>query len=158
MVGHSKWLQVQHIKGPFEVERRAASRKLVKEITVPVQIGGGGLSGNSRLRPVVETALTQIMPQENSKSAVKKGTGELGVRSDAEARKEERESPGIAAANDLKNRLAADQRFILSQNPGSLPTAGSVPSRFHPKRVPTVPRRVPTKPTSSEAILSWLEA
>ena len=134
MAGHSKWSKVKHIKGPLDVKRGAQFSKLVKEITVAACLGGGNLSGNPRLRSVVETARAANMPKDNIEHAIKKGTGEIG-RTRYEETLYEAYAPGgvamvIAAATDNKNRTAADLRFILSKNGGSLAASGSVLHMF----------------------------
>lgn len=144
MAGHSKWSKVKHIKGPLDVKRGAAFSKLVKEITVAARLGGGDVSGNPRLRSVVETARAQNMPKDNIERAIKKGTGELAGAHYEEALYEGYAPGGVAlvieAATDNKNRTAADLRLIFSKNHGSLAAAGSVLYRFHKKGVLTVPR------------------
>ena len=144
MAGHSKWSKVKRIKGPLDVKRGAAFSKLVKEIAVAARLGGGDLSGNPRLRSVVETARAANMPKDNIERAIKKGTGEIaGVHYDETIY--EGYAPGgvallIEAATDNKNRTAADLRFILSKNHGSFAASGSVSYQFHNKGRITIPR------------------
>ncbi len=143
MAGHSKWSKVKHIKGPLDVKRGQAFSKLVKEITVAARMGGGDLSGNPRLRSVVETARGQNMPKENIERAIKKGTGELEGVNYEEAVYEAYAPGGVAmiveAATDNKNRTAADFRLIFGKNHGSLAATGSVSYMFHKKGQITVP-------------------
>ena len=145
MAGHSKWSKVKHIKGPLDVKRGAAFSKLVKEITVAARMGGGDfLSGNPRLRSLVEMARAANMPKENVERAIKKGTGELEGAHYEEALYEGYAPGGVAmvieAATDNKNRTAADLRLIFSKNGGSLAASGSVLYQFHKKGQITVPR------------------
>ncbi len=144
MAGHSKWSKVKHIKGPLDVKRGQAFSKLVKEITVAARMGGGDLSGNPRLRSVVETARGQNMPKDNIERAIKKGTGELEGISYEEAVYEGYAPGGVAiileAATDNKNRTAADLRLIFGKNHGSLAASGSVSYMFHKKGQLTIPR------------------
>ncbi len=144
MAGHSKWSKVKHIKGPLDVKRGRVFSKLVKEITVAARMGGGDLSGNPRLRSVVETARAQNMPKENVERAIKKGTGELEGANYEEAIYEAYAPGGVAmiveAATDNKNRTAADLRLIFGKNHGSLAATGSVSYMFHKKGQITVPR------------------
>ena len=144
MAGHSKWSKVKHIKGPLDVKRGQAFSKLVKEITVAARIGGGDLSGNPRLRSVVETARGQNMPKDNIERAIKKGTGELEGVNYEEAVYEGYAPGGVAvivdAATDNKNRTAADLRLIFSKNHGSFAATGSVSYMFHKKGQITIPR------------------
>ena len=144
MAGHSKWSKVKHIKGPLDVKRGQAFSKLVKEITVAARMGGGDLSGNPRLRSVVETARMQNMPKDNIERAIKKGTGELEGINYEEAVYEGYAPGGVAvildAATDNKNRTAADLRLIFGKNHGSLAVSGSVSYMFHKKGQLTIPR------------------
>ncbi len=144
MAGHSKWSKVKHIKGPLDVKRGAAFSKLVKEITVAARLGGGDLSGNPRLRSVVETARAANMPRDNIERAIKKGTGELEEAHYKKVPYEGYAPGGVAlittAATDNKNRTAADLRLILGKHHGSLAVSGSVLYMFHKKGQITVPR------------------
>ena len=118
MVGYSKWSKDQHIKGPLGVKRGAALGKRVRQITLAARLGGGSPAENFRLRPVVQTARIQNMPEENATRAMTNGSGELaGARPEAASQ---------AAATDNKNRRAADFRFICSKHHGSLAAASSV--------------------------------
>ena len=144
MAGHSKWSKVKRIKGPLDVKRGAAFSKLVKEITVAARLGGGDLSGNPRLRSVVETARAANMPKDNIERAIKKGTGELEGGHYEETLYEGYAPGGVAllieAATDNKNRTAADLRLILSKNHGSFAASGSVSYQFQKKGQITIPR------------------
>lgn len=145
MAGHSKWSKVKHTKGPLDVKRGAAFSKLVKEITVAARLGGGDfLSGNPRLRSLVDMARAANMPKENVERAIKKGTGELEGAHYEETLYEGYAPGGVAmvieAATDNKNRTAADLRLIFSKHGGSLAASGSVLYQFHKKGQITVPR------------------
>lgn len=145
MAGHSKWSKVKHIKGPLDVKRGAAFSKLVKEITVAARMGGGEyVSGNPRLRTLVDLARAANMPKENVERAIKKGTGELEGAQYEETLYEGYGPGGVAmvieAATDNKNRTAADLRLIFSKNDGSFAASGSVLYMFHRKGQLTVPR------------------
>ncbi len=145
MAGHSKWSKVKHIKGPLDVKRGATFSKLVKEITVAARMGGGEyVSGNPRLRTLVDLARAANMPKENVERAIKKGTGELEGAQYEETLYEGYAPGGVAmvieAATDNKNRTAADLRLIFSKNGGSLAASGSVLYMFHKKGQITVPR------------------
>ena len=144
MAGHSKWSKVKHIKGPLDVKRGAQFSKLVKEITVAARLGGGDLSGNPRLRSVVDTARAANMPKDNIERAIKKGTGELEGAHYEEVLYEAYAPGGVAmvieGATDNKNRTAADLRLIFSKHGGSLAASGSVLYMFHKKGQITVPR------------------
>ena len=145
MAGHSKWSKVKHIKGPLDVKRGAAFSKLVKEITVAARLGGGEyVSGNPRLRSLVDMARVANMPKENVERAIKKGTGELEGAHYEETLYEGYAPGGVAmvieAATDNKNRTAADLRLIFSKNGGSLAASGSVLFQFHKKGHITVLR------------------
>jgi phosphoglucosamine mutase len=51
--------------------------KASKEITVAARMGGGDITGNSRLRLAVAAAKSASMPSDNIARAIKRGTGEL---------------------------------------------------------------------------------
>ena len=144
MAGHSKWSKVKHIKGPLDVKRGAQFSKLVKEITVAARLGGGDVSGNPRLRSVVETARAANMPKDNIERAIKKGTGEIEGTHYEEILYEAYAPGGVAmiieTATDNKNRTTAELRLTFSKNGGSLAASGSVLYMFHRKGHLTIPR------------------
>ena len=158
MAGHSKLSKVKHIKGPLDVKRGATFSKLVKEITVAARMGGGEyVSGNPRLRTLVDLARAANMPKENVERAIKKGTGELEGAAYEETLYEGYAPGGVAmvieAATDNKNRTAADLRLIFGKNGGSLAASGSVLFMFHKKGQITVPRSLAGEDRLLELVL-----
>jgi len=61
MAGHSKWSKVNYIKGSLDLKRGQLFSRLAKEITVAARLGGGDLSRNPRLRPVILAARAQSL-------------------------------------------------------------------------------------------------
>lgn len=137
MAGHSKWSTIKHKKVKEDAKRGKAFTKIIKEITVAARIGGGDISGNPKLRLLLEKAKEINMPKENAERAIKKGTGELpGTR--YESITYEGYGPnGIAvivdALTDNKNRTVADLRRLFSSKGGSLGESGSVNWMFEKK-------------------------
>src|ERR1700758_5659051 len=76
MSGHSKWATIKHKKGALDAKRGKIFTRLIKEITMAAR-GGGDPDGNPRLRTAILAAKAENMPQDNIKSAIQRGTGEL---------------------------------------------------------------------------------
>ena len=135
MAGHSKWANIKHRKAAQDAKRGKVFTRIVKEITIAAKEGGGDLSGNPRLRTLVEKARAVNMPQENYVRAIKKGTGELpGVN--YEAQMYEGHGPHniaiiVETLTDNKNRTASEVRRIFSRGGGSLGSNGSVGWMFN---------------------------
>ena len=134
MAGHSKWSQIKRKKAVLDAKRGAKFTKLIREITVSAQAGGGDPDGNPRLRTAIDAAKAQNMPQDNIDRAIKKGTGELeGVN--YEEATYEGYGPGGAAillevTTDNLNRSVAEIRHIFSKRGGNLGAPGSVAWMF----------------------------
>ncbi len=135
MAGHNKWSQIKHKKAKEDAKRGKAFTKLIKEITVVAREGGGDPGTNARLRALVEKAKEINMPAENTKRAIKRGTGELpGVH--YEPAVYEGYGPfGIAilvdTLSDNKNRTVADLRRLFSKTGGTLAESGAVSWMFN---------------------------
>jgi len=139
MAGHSKWANIKHKKAKEDAARGKSFTKLIKEITVAARQGGGDPSGNPRLRTLLEKAKEINMPLENSKRAIKKGTGELPGVSYEQYMYEGYGPGGIAVMvevlTDNKNRAVAQLRHVFSKKGGNLSEAGSVNWMFSQKGV-----------------------
>jgi YebC/PmpR family DNA-binding regulatory protein len=131
MSGHSKWATIKRKKAVEDSKRGKAFTKLIKEITVAARLGGGDPAGNPRLRLLLDKAKEVNMPLENTKRAIKKGTGELaGANAYEESSYEGYGPAGIAiiveTLTDNKNRMASELRHLFSSHGGSLGETGSV--------------------------------
>ena len=110
--------------------------KIGKEITIAVKQGGPDVTGNPRLRALLQTARSENMPKENIERAIKKATDK-----DASDYKElvyEGYGPhGVAilveTATDNTNRTVANVRSYFTKFGGSLGTSGSVAFMFDHK-------------------------
>src|SRR5438132_11749442 len=145
MAGHSKWSKVKRFKGAIDAKRGKIFSKLSKEITIAAKTGGGDPSGNPRLRSAIQVARGQSMPNDNIERAIKRGTGEGNETQHFDEIVYEGYAPGgvaviVEAANDNKNRTAAEIRSIFVKNNGNLGSTGSVSYMFHKKGQITVPR------------------
>ncbi|MCG8429936.1 MAG: YebC/PmpR family DNA-binding transcriptional regulator, partial [Candidatus Omnitrophica bacterium] len=137
MSGHSKWKTNKAKKSAADAKRGAAFTKLIKEITVAAREGGGNPDTNPRLRTAISRAREFNMPNDNVKTAVQRGTGELpGVV--YEPVLYEAYGPGgvaimIEGLTDNKNRTTAEVRNILSKKNGNMAGAGAVAFMFTKK-------------------------
>src|SRR5579872_3397118 len=77
MAGHSKWANIQHRKGKQDAKRGKLFTKLIREITVAAQQGGGDSSCNPRLRAAIIAARGANMTADTIDRAVKRGAGGL---------------------------------------------------------------------------------
>ncbi len=141
MSGHSKWATIKHKKGAADAKRGKLFSKLIKEITVAARIGGGDISGNARLRTVLDKARAANMPNDNITRAIKKGTGDLEGFSYDEVTFEGYGPGGVAmlieTLTDNRNRTVAELRHLLMKMGGNLGEAGCVAWMFTKRGVLT---------------------
>ena len=112
--------------------------KIGKEITIAVKQGGPDVTGNPRLRALLQTARSENMPKENIERAIKKATDK--DQSDYKEMLYEGFGPhGIAilveTATDNTNRTVANVRSYFNKFGGALGTSGSVEFMFDLKCV-----------------------
>ena len=112
--------------------------KIGKEITIAVKQGGPDVTGNPRLRALLQTARSENMPKENIERAIKRASDK--DQSDYKEVVFEGYGPhGIAvlveAATDNNNRTAGDVRSYFTKYGGSLGTTNCVSFMFDRKGV-----------------------
>ena len=112
--------------------------KIGKEITIAVKNGGPDVTGNPRLRALLQTARSENMPKENIERAIKKATDK--DQADYKEVVYEGYAPhGVAilveTATDNTNRTVANVRSYFNKFGGSLGTSGSVAFMFDHKCV-----------------------
>lgn len=139
MSGHSKWSTIKHKKAKEDAKRGKIFTKLIRELTVAAKEGGGEISGNAKLRMIVDKAKAANMPLDNITRAIKKGTGELAGVSYEAATYEGYGPHGVAVIvetlSDNKKRTVAAVRHIFSKLGGNLGENGSVAWMFEHKGV-----------------------
>jgi len=110
--------------------------KIGKEITIAVKQGGPDVTGNPRLRALLQTARSENMPKDNVERAIKRAS-EKDQADYKEVVFEGRAPHGIAvlveAATDNNNRTVANVRSYFNKFGGSLGTSGSVEYMFDRK-------------------------
>lgn len=134
MAGHSKWANIKFRKGVQDAKRGKIFTKLIREITVAAQIGGGDESANSRLRDAVFKALKANMKRDTVDNAIKRGAGGQEGQ-DMHEMRYEGYGPGGAAIlvdclSDNKNRTVSEVRHAFTKYGGNLGTDGSVAYLF----------------------------
>ena len=102
--------------------------KIGKEITIAVKQGGPDVTGNPRLRALIQTARSENMPKDNIERAIKRASDK--DQSDYKEIVLEGYGPhGVAflveAATDNNNRTVANVRSYFTKSGGSLGTSGS---------------------------------
>ena len=112
--------------------------KIGKEITIAVKQGGPDVTGNPRLRALLQTARGENMPKENIERAIKRASEK--VHADYKEIVYEGYGPhGVAilveTATDNTNRTVANIRSYFTKHGGSLGTSGSVAFMFDHKCV-----------------------
>ncbi|MBQ7222650.1 MAG: YebC/PmpR family DNA-binding transcriptional regulator, partial [Bacteroidales bacterium] len=112
--------------------------KIGKEITIAVKQGGPDVTGNPRLRALIQTARSENMPKENIERAIKKATD----KDQADYKEVVYEGYGphgvailVETATDNTNRTVANVRSYFNKFGGSLGTSGSVEFMFDRKSV-----------------------
>jgi YebC/PmpR family DNA-binding regulatory protein len=154
MAGHSKWANIKHKKAAADAKRGQAFSKIAKEITVAARMGGGDVSANISLRPLLAKARAVNMPADNIDRAIKKGTGEGqdGVQFD-EIVYEGYAGDGVGiivkCLTENRNRTAAEVRHCFNKANNNLGQTGSVSRSFQRKGVITFSK----EDTSEEALL-----
>jgi len=134
MSGHSKWATIKRAKAKTDVARGKIFSKLAREITVAAKQGGGDISGNARLRLVIDKAKAANMPKDNIERAVSKGVGG-GEGAQLDELSYEGYGPAGTAVivdvmTDNKNRTLGEIQFIFTRNGGNMGKAGSVAWQF----------------------------
>jgi YebC/PmpR family DNA-binding regulatory protein len=118
--------------------------KIGKEITIAVKQGGADVTGNPRLRALIQTARSENMPKDNIERAIKNAMGK--------DQKDYKEVPyegygpyGIAifvdAATDNTTRTVANVRAVFNKFGGTLGTQGSLDFMFTQKSVFTFTKK-----------------
>jgi YebC/PmpR family DNA-binding regulatory protein len=137
MAGHSKWANIKHRKGRQDAKRGKIFTKLIRELTVAAQQGGGIPADNPRLRLAVDKALTANMTRDTIDRAIARGVGADGADNVEELTYEGYAPSGVAifveAMTDNRNRTAAEVRHAFSKCGGNLGTDGSVAYMFERK-------------------------
>ena len=112
--------------------------RIGKEITIAVKAGGPDVTGNPRLRALMQTARSENMPKENIERAIKRAS-EKDQGDYKEIVYEGRAPHGIAVlvetATDNNNRTVANVRSYFNKYGGELGTSGSVAVMFDRKSV-----------------------
>ncbi|MBQ6437703.1 MAG: YebC/PmpR family DNA-binding transcriptional regulator [Bacteroidales bacterium] len=112
--------------------------KIGKEITIAVKQGGPDVTGNPRLRALLQTARGENMPKENIERAIKRAS----EKDQADYKEIVYEGYGphgvailVETATDNTNRTVANLRSYFSKFGGNLGTSGSVAFMFDHKCV-----------------------
>ena len=112
--------------------------KIGKEITIAVKQGGPDVTGNPRLRALLQTARGENMPKENIERAIKRSS----EKDQADYKEIVYEGYGphgvailVETATDNTNRTVANIRSYFTKHGGSLGTSGSVAFMFDHKCV-----------------------
>jgi len=134
MAGHSKWANIRHRKGAQDARRGKIFTKIIRELTVASQMGGGDPASNPRLRAAIDNGLSNNMTRDTIDRAVKRGIGD-GDHSNMDEIRYEGYGPGGAAVivdcmTDNKNRTVAEVRHAFNKMGGNLGTDGCVAYMF----------------------------
>ena len=112
--------------------------KIGKEITIAVKQGGADVTGNPRLRALIQTARSENMPKDNIERAIKNAMGK--DQSEYKSVTYEGYGPhGVAVfvdtLTDNTTRTVADVRSIFNKFNGNMGTTGSLSFLFDHKCV-----------------------
>ena len=138
MSGHSKWANIQHLKGRQDAKRGKEFTKAAKEIIIAAKNGGDPAS-NSRLRAAIAAAKSINLPKDKIEAAIRKGTGQDAGGDIIEINYEGYGPGGVAVivetATDNRNRTVAEIRHLMSKGGGSMGENGCVSWKFERKGV-----------------------
>ena len=135
MAGHSKWANIKHKKAATDAKRGKIFTRLIHEITVAAQLGGGDASMQSAPAPRGRQGDGQQHAEGHDRA---RDQARRGRRSRASSYEEIRyEGYGINGAavivdclTDNRTRTVADVRHAFSKYGGNLGTDGSVAFLF----------------------------
>ena len=143
MAGHSKWSNIKRKKGANDAKRSKLFSKLVREITVAVNLGGSDPEFNPRLRLAIQNAKGVNMPKEPIARAISKGEGG-DATTYTEVTYEGYGGHGVAiivtSMTDKITRTIANVRAAFSKYGGSLEKNGAVAFLFDRKGVFVIPK------------------
>ncbi len=135
MAGHSKWNNIKNRKGAQDTKKGKVFSQLSRLIRAAVVKGqSGDPKSNPTLRLILDKARLANMPKDKVQKAIDVGLGKGGANQAQEVIYEAFGPGGIAlmivALTDNNNRTAAELRFTLSKNGGSLGAPGSARYMF----------------------------
>ncbi len=134
MAGHSKWANIKRHKAKVDAKRGKLYTKLIRELTVAAQLGGGDANANPRLRAALDKALGANMTKDVIERAIKRGAGGMEGENVEEIRYEGYGPGGIALIVDCmtnnRNRTVGEVRHAFTKHGGNLGTDGSVAYLF----------------------------
>jgi len=143
MASHSKWANIQHLRGAQVGRRGKLVDKLIRELTVATRIGGSDQGSNGRLRIAVDKARDASLPNEEIEQAISRAAGgEQGA--DLHAVRYEGYGPGgvaviVDCVTDNHSRTVSDVRSAFASCGGSLGAVGSVAYLFNQVGLMTYP-------------------
>lgn len=134
MAGHSKWANIKRHKAKQDAKRGKLYTKIIREITVAAQMGGGDANSNPRLRAALDKALEANMTKDVIERAIKRGAGGVEGENVEEVRYEGYGPGGTALMVDCmtnnRNRTVGEVRHAFTKHGGNLGTDGSVSYLF----------------------------
>lgn len=136
MSGHSKWNNIKNKKGAADAKRGKVFSSISKLIRIAVREGNSGdPKFNPSLRTALEKARSANMPKGNIQKAIERGLGKTASGTIIQEIAYEGFGAGgvpmiIVAMSDNPNRTAAEVKFALSRNGGSLGSPGSAMYMF----------------------------
>nr|WP_298415208.1 YebC/PmpR family DNA-binding transcriptional regulator [uncultured Halomonas sp.] len=135
MAGHSKWANIKHRKAAQDAKKGKIFTKLIRELTVAAQQGGGEPDDNPRLRTAMDKALASNMTKDTIARAIDRGVGNNDADNMEELSYEGYGPAGVAilveCLTDNRNRTASDVRHAFNKQDGNLGTSGSVAFLFN---------------------------
>ena len=139
MSGYSNWANIKQKKGANDAIRAKKKKKIGREITIAVRMGGADPTGNMRLKLALSKAKSNNIPKDNINRAIQKGLGASDGSNYEELIYEGYGPAGSAVMlevmTDNRNRTAADIRHLFSKYGGNLGETGCVGWMFHKKAI-----------------------
>jgi YebC/PmpR family DNA-binding regulatory protein len=136
MAGHNKWTNIKNRKGAQDKKKSRDFFVVAKMIRTAIKKNNdGNPDTNPNLRLALEKARAVSMPKENVARAINRALGKGETGQSIQDVLYEAYGPGgaailIVAVTDNVQRTAANIRYILSRNGGTLGSPGSAAFLF----------------------------
>lgn len=134
MAGHSKWSNIQHRKNRQDAKRSKVWTKIIHEVTLAAQSGGGDINCNPQLRIALDKAAAANIPKESTSRAVQRGRNKACKDIYTETRYEGYAPGGVAVMVDCVTsnhaRTLSNVKQIFDKNKVKLGQEGSASFMF----------------------------
>ncbi|MGK2946870.1 MAG: YebC/PmpR family DNA-binding transcriptional regulator [Candidatus Malihini olakiniferum] len=134
MAGHSKWSNTKYRKAAQDAKRGKIFTKIIRELVTASQLGGSDPGSNSRLRVIIDKALSNNMAHDTLNRSIARGVDRAQDKN-IEPIIYEGYGPGgtaviVECLSKNRNRTVSEVRHAFTKCGGNLGTDGSVSYLF----------------------------